>query len=79
MDITDQIPIPGFEEDIIRKSKLETAEARRMLTDLAEALEMPDDDFIKLLSRAWIKRRNAKAKRYGWFNDEMEGKRNVED
>ena len=76
LDITDQVELPGFEDDPkIKQSKFTMDEGQRMLHDLADALGMEWPEFVKLLSKAWRKRRRQKCKRLGWYDDdELPGK-----
>lgn len=69
-DITDQVPIPGMEADVLRMSKIGRGEAQRMLVDVADALGLEWGAFLHDLAEAWRVRRDAKATRLGWFAEE---------
>lgn len=67
-DITEQVPIPGLEDDTkVLMSKLGRDEAKGMLADLAGALQMDWPEFLLPLSKAWRRRRKAKCKSLGWY------------
>jgi hypothetical protein len=67
-DLTDQVDIPGLEDDSkLKQSKLTSEETKRMLHELAEALQMDWPEFVSLLDKAWRVRRRKKAKRLGWY------------
>lgn len=72
-DITDQVPIvygDGTHDELLQRSKLGRDEAQRMVADIVAALGIEWEDGIHHLAEAWRLRRDAKAARYGWFDDE---------